>query len=756
MELGGRLAGVTRIGNQVVSRGLNVQMTNGVSFCYDLDRLAPRAWWTGGFLRFSDTRHGFMDALMPVGEVQILPGDSGQESGHLLGYYPHDDSVVVAIEANQQRFLERFSFQNQELRCERITESDARWQEWIQPSAPQWPQTYTSKVTLGSSDSAYEVDTIALPAAPGDPLFFLTGLDFLKDGSAVICTMQGEVWHVDGFAFRQPDHESQPPTARWRKIASGLHQPLGLKIIDDQIYVQCRDQLMELIDQNQDLEIDYYRCVNNAFVTSPAGHDYICGLQADAEGNFYTASGNQGLLKLSPDGQSAEVLATGFRNPDGLGRLPDGTLTVPCSEGDWTPASMVCAVRPNQSGTPHFGYQGPRNGQPPQLPWYYLPRGLDNSSAEQIWCDSPNWGPASQHPIHLSFGMGRTFYVLPDSQHPQQAAICALPGDFLSGIHRGRFHPTDGQLYVVGMSGWGTYTPADGCFQRLRYTGKPVLAPAEYQVHENGVCIKFNGPLSASMVEDADKHFAQCWNYRYSQGYGSAELSTTHPGMVGHDHLTILSTHLLDDEQTLFLEIPDLQPTSQLHLNLQIGQPTLMKNAGVDLWATVHQLSPPFTSFPGYRKRPKTVAVHPMFVDMQLLSEKIENPFTKPLPDARPLRVVTGQNLTYQTTELRVQTGEKIKLTLENPDVVPHNWVLVRPGQLAKVGQASNRLIAEPTAAAHQYVPDLEEVLVHTDVVPGGQEFTVYFQAPAQPGIYPYLCTFPGHWMVMNGTLIVE
>src|SRR5205823_4563944 len=85
--------------------------------------------------------------------------------------------------------------------------------------------------------------------------------------------------------------------------------------------------------------------------TSTGGHDFICGLQRDAEGRFYTASSKQGLLRISADGKQVDVLATGFRNPDGLGLYPPhlgGGLTVPCSEGEWTPASMICLAPARQ------------------------------------------------------------------------------------------------------------------------------------------------------------------------------------------------------------------------------------------------------------------------------------------------------------------------------------------------------------------------------------------------------------------------
>ena len=105
---------------------------------------------------------------------------------------------------------------------------------------------------------------------------------------------------------------------------------------------------------------------------------------------------------------------------------------------------------------------------------------------------------------------------------------------------------------------------------------------------------------------------------------------------------------------------------------------------------------------------------------------------------------------------LRVRAGEAIRLTFTNPDVVPHNWVLVRPGMLRTVGEMANRLIADPDAVARNYVPKANEVLVYTDVVPPQGTTTIHFRAPGERGRYPFLCTFPGHWMVMNGELLVE
>ena len=82
--------------------------------------------------------------------------------------------------------------------------------------------------------------------------------------------------------------------------------------------------------------------------------------------------------------------------------------------------------------------------------------------------------------------------------------------------------------------------------------------------------------------------------------------------------------------------------------------------------------------------------------------------------------------------------------------------VLIEPGALEKVGDLTNKLIADPEAVLRHYVPKTDDVLAYTDIVPPRKSFRITFRAPAEPGRYPFLCTFPGHWMVMNGQLLVE
>jgi putative heme-binding domain-containing protein len=749
-ELGSVQCGIFRGAGVTVPRGVCVRLgeQGELSACFNPDTLCYEALWTGGFVGFSPVRHGFLDGLLLKGIPLPRPAGKTPDRPFVYhGFYRHGKRIVFSYRIGSVELLDAPWVENGTFTRIVAPAREHPLAYLTQGGPAQWPQVLATRGTLGRS-APYAVDTITPPFDnPWKALLFFGDHDFFPDGTAVLCTIEGDVWRVDGL-------DDRLERVRWRRIASGLHQALGLVVADGMVYVLGRDQITRLHDLNGDGEADFYECFSNAYVTSPAGHDFICGLQRDAAGRFYTASGNQGLVRISADGKRADVVASGFRNPDGLGLLSDGSVTVPCSEGEWTPASMICLVRPNDAKKepPHFGYRGPRNGRPPELPLVYLPRGLDNSSGAQVVVLDERWGPLRGQLVHFSYGAGTHFLVLTDRVGDQvQGVAVPLMGEFQSGAHRGRFNPKDGQLYVSGMGGWGTYTPDDGCFARVRYNGGPVQLPCGFHVHENGVLFSFTQPLDGSIAGQPGNHFAQAWNYRYSAAYGSPEFSTQHPDTPGHDPLPITSAHLRPDGRTLFLEIPDLQPVNQLHLRVRPD-----RGQAHDLFATVHRLDRPFSEFPGYRPRAKTIAAHPMLTDLARSAPPRPNPWRKALPGARAVQIEAGPNLSFAPRSFTVRGGEPVRLTFNNPDVVPHNWVLVRPGTLERVGDLANKLIAEPEAAVRQYVPLTTDVLGFCDIVPPRGSFTIYFRAPSAKGRYPFLCTFPGHWMVMNGQMLVE
>ena len=770
-KLGRVQCGTFRGAGVTVPRGICVRLgeNNEMSVCFNADTLTYDAIWTGGFLKFSSVRHGFLSGLIMNGKPLSRPKDlPSRKADEFIGMVQAPDHVwfVFRQVLNEKEFIvsESPRIRNGQFEVERHQElaavrGDHPPLEWYAINESKSGVSLTKRTGVSpietsishGTESPYAIDTIQLPTDnPRQSLMFAGGLAFENNGSALVCTMQGEVWRVQGFMYPSK-------RATWQRFAEGLFQPLGMHVDDEGIFVIGRDRITKLRDADGDGFAEVHETVNDAYQTSTGGHDFICGLVRDKSGCFYTVSGNQGVLELCG---KATVRATGFRNADGIGLLPDGTITVPCSEGSWTPASMICAVRPGMKQAdgraPFFGYRGPaaNNGNPPELPLVYLPRGVDNSAGGQCYVDSDRWGPLKGQLIHTSFGTGSHMLILQDEVDGQlQGAVVPLPGEFRSGVHRAKINPKDGQLYVSGMQGWGSYTPETGCFQRVRYTGDPVQVPVGFHVHQNGVTIKFSRPIDADVAANAKNHFAQCWNYRYSAAYGSPEFSTKHYGMRGHDVVRIRSAHVLDDGHTLFLELPDLQPVNQLHLRLKSGE-----DAGEthSLFVTVHKLDKPFTIFPGYKRTRKHINPHPILADLAIATRRVPNPHAKKIKNARKITIETGTNLSFATRTITTKPGEAVELTLSNPDTVPHNWALLKPGTLERVGGLANRLISDPEAAVRQYIPNTTDVLAYTDVVLAHGKFTIWFRAPSQPGRYPFLCTFPGHWLVMNGELVVD
>jgi azurin len=112
----------------------------------------------------------------------------------------------------------------------------------------------------------------------------------------------------------------------------------------------------------------------------------------------------------------------------------------------------------------------------------------------------------------------------------------------------------------------------------------------------------------------------------------------------------------------------------------------------------------------------------------------------------------------YDTKAFSVKAGQKVKITFENahPIPQPHNIVFGKPGTKDKVMMAAMQMAASPDGMTKGYIPEGDDVLFHTKLLQPTQTEVLEFTAPAEAGAYPYLCTFPGHAMLMNGIMTVE
>jgi uncharacterized protein len=110
----------------------------------------------------------------------------------------------------------------------------------------------------------------------------------------------------------------------------------------------------------------------------------------------------------------------------------------------------------------------------------------------------------------------------------------------------------------------------------------------------------------------------------------------------------------------------------------------------------------------------------------------------------------------FDKTEFTVPAGKTIELVLENPDAMQHNLVIGKPKSMEIIGLAADKMITAKDGAEKNYVPSLPEILASTPLINPDQTYRLRFTAPETPGDYPYVCTFPGHWRIMNGIMKVQ
>ena len=124
-------------------------------------------------------------------------------------------------------------------------------------------------------------------------------------------------------------------------------------------------------------------------------------------------------------------------------------------------------------------------------------------------------------------------------------------------------------------------------------------------------------------------------------------------------------------------------------------------------------------------------------------------------PDLTTVRIGTiVEKMKYDLNEFTVKPGKKVKLIFANPDFMPHNLVFTKPNKADSVAQQALTLGAKGFTMA--FVPESPDVLWHSSLVDHGKEEEMSFTAPTSKGDYPYVCTFPGHHILMRGMMKVR
>lgn len=462
------------------------------------------------------------------------------------------------------------------------------------PPSDQYFTEFTApiKVPLPPSEDTGEgfaIESLAVPKQnPWLARVRLTGLDFYRDADRMaVCTWDGDVWEISGLSTSQETGELS-----WRRIAFGLFQPLGLRIIDETIYLTCRDQLVRLDDRNGDGLIDYYHCINNDHQVTEHFHEFAMGLQTDDEGNFYYAKSARHalpavvphhgtLLKVSKDGETTEILANGFRAANGVCLNPDGSFIVTDQEGHWNPKNRINWVQRGGFYGNMYGYHNVTDSSDAAMdaPLCWITNAFDRSPAELLWCDSPTWGPLQGSLLNLSYGYG-AIYIVPHEKLADgriQGGMCKLPiPNRPTGLIRGRFSPHDSHLYVCGLSAWATsQTSEEGGLYRIRYTAQPAGLPIGLSAKNDRLRIRLSEPAAADTDLSPSNFAVRVWSLKRTKNYGSKHYDER--------ELTVASASLDDDGQLLQLHVPQLDPTWCMEITY-----TITTTEGKSLTRVIH------------------------------------------------------------------------------------------------------------------------------------------------------------------------
>ena len=436
------------------------------------------------------------------------------------------------------------------------------------PAPPLWDTAVETNVLRGQDDRPFAVDVLSAPEVnPWNAQVRFSGLDFTGPDEAVICSWDGDVWTVRGITAA---------TGRlvWRRIATGLFQPLGIRVIDGVIHVSCRDRIVRLVDLNGDGLTDRYDTFNDDHQVTEHFHEFAMGLETDTDGNlFYAKSARHALpavvphhgtlLKVSRDGSATEIVATGFRAANGVCVESDGTFWVTDQEGHWNPKNRINHVRPGGFYGNMFGYHDVTDSSDAAMepPAFWITNAFDRSPAELLRVTSPQWSPLTGSLLELSYGEGRIHLVLTEPAAGEQGkagvvqgGMVALPiPDLPTGIMRGRFHTADGQLYACGLFAWAGNRQHPGGFFRVRRTGRPALVPVGLHTEPGAMAIEFPLPLDPAAAEDTGSWRVCAWDLLRSENYGSKHINER--------DLMVTAAELSSDGRRISLVVPDLGPT---------------------------------------------------------------------------------------------------------------------------------------------------------------------------------------------------
>ncbi|MEZ4773714.1 MAG: PA14 domain-containing protein [Bacteroidia bacterium] len=472
---------------------------------------------------------------------------------------------------------------------------------WLKPETEDFEVVPTEAYSFNKNDLA-DVDFpkfLLPPAGDGAPLPGLHpsydlmqarlesfqprvgGIDFLSDGRMVVCTWEGFVYLLDN--LNQPD----PEKIQVKQIAEGLAEPMGLKVAEDKIYVLQKQELTLLVDHDGDEITDEYSTICNSWPVTTNFHEFAFGLEY-WDGFFYaTLSSPLGAVnvhypergsavKINPANGKYEILANGFRTPNGVGMNAEGEMFVADNQGNWLPANKIVQV---QKGA-FYGY---RDRNPEEMkdwketaPMLWLQQTeIANSPSQIIFSQD---GPYAGQMLYGDVTHGGIKRAnLEKINGVYQGAVFRFTQGLEAGVNRLRYSP-DGGIFAggVGAAGnWGQEGKLRYGLQQIRYNGKTTFEMLAVNATPNGLTITFTEPLAPNSGNTSKEFQVSQWRYIPTKEYGGPKID--------EKKLKITGSTLSPDRKSVQLQIEGMEAGHVLYIHLT---PEMMGSSGQKLWST--------------------------------------------------------------------------------------------------------------------------------------------------------------------------
>lgn len=427
------------------------------------------------------------------------------------------------------------------------------------------------------------------------------GIDFFSKDEMVICTWDS----VGGVYILKNYTAADPEKIEVKQIAKGLAEPLGIKVVDGELFVLQKQELTQLIDHDGDQVIDEYRKVANDWHVTDHYHEFAFGL-VYKEGSFYaTLATDLGkdyrdvkdrgrVVKIDKNTGEVEFIARGLRTPNGIAEGSDGALYVADNQGNWIPTSKI--IRVEKGGFYGFKYADYEEvkDMPEDPPLVWLPHTeISNSPSQPAIL---NLGPYKNQMIHGDVthgGIKRVFIDEVDGVK-QGAAFRFIQG-LDAGINRIIWGP-DGSLYAGGVGSGGNWnTPRLSWYalHRLTYNAQSTFEMLAVRAKSNGMEIELTEPVASTTQIRPEDFEVQQYHYEATERYGGPKHDV--------EALPVVSANLSDDKRKIFLELDNMQEGKVIYI--RIKQP-FVSAAEQSLWSTEtwYTLTKKPTGQPGFKQ----------------------------------------------------------------------------------------------------------------------------------------------------------